>query len=173
MGRFNLSSFFGRLHNFVNIQSQSRCLRFLPFRKPLPQPAFANAVMDIQKSQFPQEVVSIIQHVAESHFIAFDLEFSGIAGRRKVPPGGKRDKLTLQEMYNDLKEAAEKYQILQVGLTVVNEDKDTGDLLPWQIPPSLPTLIAARLLRCSSLQLQYQSDSFIERTRPRSSLGVS
>lgn len=84
--------------------------------------------MDIQKSQFPQELVGIIQHVSESHFIAFDLEFSGIAGRRKAPPGGKRGKLTLQEMYTDLKEAAEKYQILQVGLTVVKEDKDTGEI---------------------------------------------
>jgi poly(A)-specific ribonuclease len=86
--------------------------------------------MDIQKSQFPQEVVGIIQHVADSHFIAFDLEFSGIAGRRKAPPGGKRDKLTVQEMYNDLKEAAEKYQILQVGLTVVEEDKEKGENSP-------------------------------------------
>jgi poly(A)-specific ribonuclease len=84
--------------------------------------------MDIQKSQFPQELVGIIRHVSESHFIAFDLEFSGIAVRRKAPPGGKRDKLTLQEMYTDLKEAAEKYQILQVGLTVVKEDKKTGEI---------------------------------------------
>jgi poly(A)-specific ribonuclease len=88
--------------------------------------------MDIQKSQFPQEILSIIQHVADSHFIAFDLEFSGVAGRRKVPPGGKRDKLTLQELYEDVKEAAEKYQILQVGLTIVQEDQDKGKKL---IPP--------------------------------------
>ena len=80
--------------------------------------------MDIQKSHFTQELVRIIEHVADSHFVAFDLEFSGVAGRRKALPGGKRDKLTLQEMYDDVKEAAEKYQILQVGLTVVKEDKD-------------------------------------------------
>lgn len=82
--------------------------------------------MDIQKSQFSQELVKIIEHVADSHFVAFDLEFSGVAGRRKSPQGSKREKLTLQEMYDDVKEAAEKYQILQVGLTVVKEDKNAG-----------------------------------------------
>ena len=83
--------------------------------------------MDVQKSQFAQELVRIIEHVADSHFVAFDLEFSGVAGRRKPLPGGKRDKLTLQEMYDDVKEAAEKYQILQVGLTVVKEEQNAGE----------------------------------------------
>jgi hypothetical protein len=130
--------------------------------------------MDIQKSQFPQEILSIIQQVADSHFIAFDLEFSGVAGRRKVPPGGKRDKLTLQELYEDVKEAAEKYQILQVGLTIVQEDQDKGEKF---IPPKSNRFLWAaaicnefhfrlgtcegmltfdRLLCCSSIQLQYQ-----------------
>ena len=82
--------------------------------------------MDVQKAEFPRQIVNIIQHVAESHFVAFDLEFSGVAGRRKVPQGSKRDRLTLQEMYDDVKEAAEKYQILQVGLTIVEEDQNKG-----------------------------------------------
>ena len=99
--------------------------------------------MDVTKAEFPRQIVNIIQHVAESHFIAFDLEFSGVAGRRKVPQGSKRDKLTLQEMYDDVKEAAEKYQILQVGLTFVKEDQDRGKHLFLLDPPlSLLTTVA-------------------------------
>jgi hypothetical protein len=79
--------------------------------------------MDISRSRFPFELVKIIQLISDSHFIAFDLEFSGIAGRRK-----DRKKPTLQEVYKDVKEAAEQYQVLQVGLTVVHEDLVTGGM---------------------------------------------
>ena len=78
--------------------------------------------MDISRSRFPFELVSIIQLIASSHFVAFDLEFSGIAGRRRG-----RKKPTLQEVYEDVKGAAEQYQVLQVGLTVVQEDLIAGE----------------------------------------------
>ena len=78
--------------------------------------------MDITHARFPLELLKIIQEVSESHFIAFDLEFSGVAGRRPNGTG----KLSLQEYYEDVKAAAEKYQILQVGLTIVKEDLKRG-----------------------------------------------
>ena len=78
--------------------------------------------MDINQARFPQELLKIVNEIAESHFIAFDLEFSGIAGRRQ----GGTGKLSLQELYDDTRIAAEKYQILQVGLTVVKEDLVKG-----------------------------------------------
>jgi hypothetical protein len=79
-------------------------------------------VMDISRSRFPFELVSIIQLIAKSHFVAFDLEFSGIVGRRR-----DRKKPTLQEVYEDVKGAAEQYQVLQVGFTVVQEDLVAGE----------------------------------------------
>jgi hypothetical protein len=79
--------------------------------------------MDITRSRFPFELIKIIDLIANSHFIAFDLEFSGIAGRRK-----DRMKPALQEVYEDIKEAADQYQVLQVGLTVVHEDLITGKM---------------------------------------------
>lgn len=78
--------------------------------------------MDITHARFPYEVLRIINEVADSHFVAFDLEFSGIAQQRRP----RSSKLTLQEYYEDVKSAAEKYQILQVGLTIVNEDLENG-----------------------------------------------
>jgi poly(A)-specific ribonuclease len=80
-------------------------------------------MMEVQRSRFHIELVKIIQEVADSHFIAFDLEFSGVADRRRPTDGGK---LTLQQLYEDNKEAAGKYQVLQVGLTIVKEDEKKG-----------------------------------------------
>ena len=79
--------------------------------------------MDISSSSFPSEVIKIIQNIANSRFIAFDLEFSGVAGRRA---GGLARKLSAQDYYSDLRSAAQIYQILQVGLTVVREDIKEG-----------------------------------------------
>lgn len=80
--------------------------------------------MDVSNANFSQELIKIIQHIAESRFIAFDLEFSGVAARRANAGGS--GKLTLQEYYHDLRSAAQIYQILQVGLTVVTEDTEKG-----------------------------------------------
>lgn len=107
---------------FASLRHKLRCL---PFYLPSifgPLAATPNPIMDIPHSRFPYEILRIIQEVADSHFIAFDLEFSGVAGRR----AGRPQKLTLQEYYEDIKEAAEKYQILQVGFTIVQEDLKKG-----------------------------------------------
>jgi len=110
--------------SFISGSSKLLCLpfKFAPFR--LLRPPSTPSSMDIPNSRFPQEVVRIIQEVAESHFIALDLEFSGVASRRSVQNSG--GKPSLQEYYDYVKAAAEKYQVLQVGLTIVKEDLTKG-----------------------------------------------
>lgn len=78
--------------------------------------------MDVPQAKLPSVALRILQEVADSHFVSFDFEFSGVAARRANRTG----KLTLQETYEDAKAAAEKYQILQVGLTIVQEDVRKG-----------------------------------------------
>lgn len=78
--------------------------------------------MDVTAEQFSHEAVKVIEEIAEAHFVSFDFEFSGIAGRNPDRAG----KPTLQELYDETKAAAERYQILQVGLTVVKEDLKKG-----------------------------------------------
>jgi poly(A)-specific ribonuclease len=85
--------------------------------------------MEITNSRFSSELVNIIQLIAGSHFVAFDLEFSGIAPRRKR--GSTSNKLDFQELYDDTKSAAEKYQVLQVGLTIVEENTQQGMNAAW------------------------------------------
>jgi poly(A)-specific ribonuclease len=79
--------------------------------------------MDVSNRQFPSELVKILQLIADSHFVALDLEFSGISSRRAR---GGRSRLSLQQVYEEVKEAAKQYQVLQVGLTVVEEDIQKG-----------------------------------------------
>ncbi|ERF71243.1 hypothetical protein EPUS_08161 [Endocarpon pusillum Z07020] len=79
--------------------------------------------MDIPSRQFSSELLKILQLIADSHFVALDLEFSGISSRRTR--AGK-SRLSLQQVYEDVREAAKQYQVLQVGLTVVEEDARKG-----------------------------------------------
>lgn len=91
--------------------------------------------MDVSRASFPFEVVKIINHVLDSHFISIDLELSGIATRQTlINASGKQirkagSKLNLQEFYQEAKEAAERYQVLQIGLTVVEEDVQRGEYI--------------------------------------------
>lgn len=84
--------------------------------------------MDITRQSFYFLLPRILIELAECDFIALDLELSGISlkptqGRPSKASSGKQ---TLQQRYEEVKEAAERYQILQLGFTVVTEDPKTG-----------------------------------------------
>lgn len=79
--------------------------------------------MDVPIRQFSGELVKILQLIADSHFVALDLEFSGISSRRAR---GGRSRLSLQQVYEEVREASKQYQVLQVGLTIVEEDAQKG-----------------------------------------------
>lgn len=75
--------------------------------------------MDITKATFPQEAVKLLQDIADSHFIAFDFEFSGIAERNRDRSG----KPSLEERYEETRVSVQEYQPLQIGLTVAKFDE--------------------------------------------------
>jgi len=86
-------------------------------------------VMDVDRFSFSSQLGALLEAIAKAHFVAFDLELSGIQSRQfsptDAPHGGKH---TLQNRYVELKAAAERYQVLQVGLTCVEQDSETGAL---------------------------------------------
>ena len=85
--------------------------------------------MEVERSSFHGLLPAILKVLSRAHFISFDLELSGIHDHRLGPRSTKKSELgaqTLQERYIEVKEAAEKYQILQVGLTCVEEDSESG-----------------------------------------------
>ena len=85
--------------------------------------------MDVNSNDFQRLAPSILDAVANAHFVTLDLELSGIPGqqpnRTKVGEGSS-GKPTLQQRYAELKIAAETYQVLQLGITCVIENRDRG-----------------------------------------------
>ena len=86
--------------------------------------------MDVDRSSFQPRLLALLEAIANAHFVAFDFELSGIQSKQShtvratdAPHEGKQ---SLQQRYAELKDAAEKYQILQVGITCVEEDTERG-----------------------------------------------
>jgi hypothetical protein len=84
--------------------------------------------MDVTAQTFPYHLAQMLEDLASSAFVAIDLEFSGIAlaaqgTTRAGPPH------SLQQRYQELKKFADKYQILQVGLTFCQEDVKAGQII--------------------------------------------
>lgn len=86
--------------------------------------------MDVKGNDFRSHLRSILAAISKAHFVSFDLELSGIPGRQRGQPRAPGDaatgKRTLQERYEETKRAAERYQVLQLGLTCVEEDRERG-----------------------------------------------
>lgn len=78
--------------------------------------------MDVDKIAFQPRLLTILEAIAEAEFVSFDLELSGVP----VKQPGDTGKPSLQKRYLETKEAAEKYQILQIGLTCVTLDHALG-----------------------------------------------
>ena len=85
--------------------------------------------MDISNLDFQSHIHAILRAISLSRFVSLDLELSGIPSRhfnqaRNVT--GEYGKQTLQQRYAETKTAAEIYQVLQLGLTCVEEDMERG-----------------------------------------------
>ncbi|KAE8371372.1 ribonuclease H-like domain-containing protein [Aspergillus bertholletiae] len=79
--------------------------------------------MDITPKTFPFFLPRILDDIASCSFVSIDFEFSGIACSSNGPNSKTS---TLQERYAEVKEAADKYRIVQIGLTICHEDTESG-----------------------------------------------
>ncbi|KAJ6118456.1 Ribonuclease CAF1 [Penicillium samsonianum] len=88
--------------------------------------------MDITAVTFPDCFPSILNDISTSCFVSVDFELSGVVFKPSTPQSQAQ---TVQERYVEAKAAAERYQILQVGLTTCHEDKEnaTYTLKPYNI----------------------------------------
>lgn len=83
--------------------------------------------MDVTRSAFQFYLPTLLGAIADSHFVAIDLEFSGIASKQHGPSNtAERGTQTLQQRYEETKGAAGRYQVLQIGLTCSSEDMENG-----------------------------------------------
>lgn len=75
--------------------------------------------MEVDRVSFAPRLLDVLTALSEAQFVSFDLELSGVTTKSPA----YKSKQSLQERYKDVKEAAERYQILQIGLTCAYEDK--------------------------------------------------
>ncbi|MCJ1473203.1 hypothetical protein MMC13_001854 [Lambiella insularis] len=87
--------------------------------------------MDVDRRSLHWQLQKMLRALAAAHFVAVDFELSGIQSKvlyrlNAASKSTGSNQQTLQERYKEVKEAAERYQILQVGITIVQEDLTTG-----------------------------------------------
>lgn len=107
-----------------NTDVWQRLWPILKYFNNAPSPLLRRQRMDIRKDQFAVEAVRLLQDIADSHFISFDFEFSGIAERDR----NRATKQTVQERYEETRISVQEYQPLQIGLTIVKYDDKKSKL---------------------------------------------
>ncbi|KAI4935048.1 uncharacterized protein J4E92_002334 [Alternaria infectoria] len=91
--------------------------------------------MDVDAATFPHHLLAIFIHISEADFVSFDLELSGIPSRIQDKPAHGPARFTMEERYAETKMGADRYQILQVGITCARFDylANTYVLRPYNI----------------------------------------
>ena len=85
--------------------------------------------MEVDQAHFRRQLLPILKNIANASFVTFDLEMSGITTRPKFSAGDRSHdvgKPSLQQQYDDMRSAAETFQVLQFGITCVEEDREKG-----------------------------------------------
>lgn len=105
--------------------------------------------MDVDGTTFYTVLPEILNDIGQSLFVAIDLELSGVPLKQSRTDAQSTGKQTVQQRYQSIRLAAEKYQILQVGLTCVRRDDESGRYIckPYNVPIS-------PLLRFSGLDVE-------------------
>ncbi|KAF2270017.1 CAF1-domain-containing protein [Lojkania enalia] len=100
--------------------------------------------MDVDTVSWPSRLLGLLIAISEAEFVSFDLELSGIRSRIAAQPRDSR-RSTLEERYAEVREAASKYKILQVGITCARFDyiKNKYVLRPYNV--SISPLVSERL----------------------------
>jgi len=81
--------------------------------------------MDVTVQNFPYHLPRILDDLANCCFVSLDFEFSGIS-YGITSQGTAQGPQSLQDRYSETKSAADKFRILQIGLTICHEDVTTG-----------------------------------------------
>lgn len=128
------------------------------FRRTQP----SEVTMEVDDKKYWHQLLPILKSISTATFVAVDVEMSGISIRRHGvnDRSRKTGKPNLQEQYEETKLAAETYQVLQFGITCVEEDRERGmpclvTCLSWIF--SLSSTDDNRHVCSSAIQLQCYS----------------
>jgi poly(A)-specific ribonuclease len=121
--------------------------------------------MDVDAASYSHRLLALLVSISEADFVSLDLEFTGIPSRLpgkepwKPRPGNARE--TLQDRYQETRTAADRYHILQVGLTCARFDylDNKYVLKPYNI--SLSPLLNEKLDIEREIHIQSGAASFL------------
>ena len=91
--------------------------------------------MEVDNETFRGELLPILEHIADASYVTFDLEMSGITTRPRYTTGDRSHdvgKPSLQQQYDEIRDAAQTFQVVQVGITCIEEDRDKGEIFCLQ-----------------------------------------
>ncbi|KAF2001571.1 CAF1-domain-containing protein [Amniculicola lignicola CBS 123094] len=77
--------------------------------------------MEVDATSYPHHLLEMLRALSEADFVSMDLELSGIPSRGFGAPRPK-GRQSLEHRYAEVKAGAEKFTILQVGLTCAHFD---------------------------------------------------
>jgi hypothetical protein len=86
-------------------------------------------VMDIDQTNFWPNLLIVIETIARADFVAFDLEMTGFGTKTSQ----SIDSFT-QHLYDQAKEAAKTFNILQVGISCASYDDEVGGTGSLPVP---------------------------------------
>jgi poly(A)-specific ribonuclease len=78
--------------------------------------------MEVDAASFPNHLLGLFINISEADFVSFDLELSGIPSKIQDKPARGPGRFTMEERYQETKMGADRYQILQVGITCAKFD---------------------------------------------------
>jgi len=78
--------------------------------------------MEIDRSNFWRLLPQVLEAISDADYVSFDLEMTGVGFKS----GPKILEPSAEEIYQQAKEAAQVYQVLQVGLTCLQHDQKSG-----------------------------------------------
>lgn len=110
--------------------------------------------MEINNKNFKKKLHGILEHIADATFVSFDLEMSGINRKTYGSQDHSEGKPSLQMLFEQTKYAAEKYQVLQFGMTLIEENREGGTSSILSITLPYITFLANLLRQIDRAPLQ-------------------
>jgi poly(A)-specific ribonuclease len=122
--------------------------------------------MEVNAITYPHRLLGLLVNISEADFVSFDLELTGIPSHLPgkepwKPRSGDNKRKTLEDRYQETKTAAERYNILQVGITCARFDYQTNKYVLWPYNIAISPLINERLDLNREICIQTGAASFL------------
>lgn len=85
--------------------------------------------MEVSNTNFRKMLYSILQNIEKASIVTFDLEMTSIHMNGNNFSDYVPTRPSLQQLYHQIKLAAQTYQVVQFGMTLLEEQKNNGTCL--------------------------------------------